>query len=414
MKTSHILKRIVELSYLSLALIPLIKENINSILIIVCVGLTLIFKLKFKERFQFDKQVLYLSLPFWAFLLYNIFTLDFSLKMVLLYLPFLIFPLLFKNKPDFIEDKLFVTSVNIFQCSLIVHLIISFMIYLGAYSIYDMFKVSPENIPFFRKFFYDENFLEIHPTYFSMFLLLSASISIKSILNKEVFTKLKMFSIINSIICIFTIFLLSSKMVILITGLTLVFMLLNNLRSLERKSLRLAIIVFGFIGISFSFIFKDVVGQRFKEIKTEYNKPIEGLYFNSTNVRIAIIKCSMDLISEIPMLGYGNNLQTDLNNCYKTKYNSDFYLKGMYNTHNYYIHLLLYGGFLLLIIFLVYLWKIFNEVKYSYIGLLFLIQILVINLTENFLGRHYGIVFFTYFISIYYYFINKIQWAKKG
>lgn len=407
MKTSHILKRILKLSYLSLALIPLTKENINSILIIVCVGLTLIFKLKFKERFQFDKQLLYLSLPFWTILLYNIFTFDFSLKMVLLYLPFLVFPLLLKNKPDCIEHKLFVSSVKVFQCSLIVHLTISFIMYLGAYNIYDMFKVSPENIPFFRSFFYHENFLEIHPTYFSMFLLLSASISIRSFFKKEISSKHKMFSMLNSILCFFVILLLSSKMVILTTGFTVFFMLSTNFRSLDKTQLRFALISFGLITITFSFIFKDVVGERFKEIKTEYKKPIEGLYFNSTNVRVAIIKCSMGLISEVPVLGYGNSLQADLNKCYRAKYNSDFYLRGGYNTHNYYMHLLLYGGFLFFIVFIVYICNLFNKLKGSYIGLLFLVQILIINLTENFLGRHYGIVFFTYFISIYYFSINK-------
>ena len=149
------------------------------------------------------------------------------------------------------------------------------------------------------------------------------------------------------------------------------------------------------------FGFKDLIKDRFYEIKTEINKPIVGDYHNSINIRVAIIKCSIDLLKEAPILGFGQNLQKKLNDCYKTNNKSNFYTLSTYNTHNYYFNLVLYGGWFLLLLFLLYIYFLLFKVKYPLFISIIIFQLLLINSTENFFSRHHGILLFIYFISLF-------------
>jgi hypothetical protein len=153
--------------------------------------------------------------------------------------------------------------------------------------------------------------------------------------------------------------------------------------------------------------FKNILMERFDEIRTEYNKPIVNTYYNSINTRVIIFKCSVILLKDIPFWGYGDSLQNELNNCYSENTESDFYKWHTFNTHNYYFHLLLYGGFIFLLLFLFYLLFIGRLLSISSLGLIIFIQLLIINLTENYLSRHYGIVTFTYFISLFIFTLNS-------
>ena len=151
---------------------------------------------------------------------------------------------------------------------------------------------------------------------------------------------------------------------------------------------------------------RDVIGKRIMEVKTEINKPIVGDYYNSTNTRIAILKCSMILLKEVPFFGYGDALQNKLNDCYQENNDSNFYLKHTFNTHNYYLNLIAYGGWIFLLCFLGYFYYLYKKINYSMLGLLLFFQFLIINLTENYFSRHYGIVLFAYLISMFV-FIDK-------
>jgi O-antigen ligase len=144
-----------------------------------------------------------------------------------------------------------------------------------------------------------------------------------------------------------------------------------------------------------------VVKDRFYEIKEQMNNPIVGSYYNSSNTRLAIYKCDYLLIKEVPFFGFGNNLQIKLNQCYADNNNSEFYQISVFNTHNYYFNLILYGGWFFLFLFLIYLFFIFERIKKNPLHLFVFIQFLLINLTENYLSRHYGIVLFCYFVVIF-------------
>jgi len=401
---NNIQTRITKISFISLALIPLLKANYNSIIIIICALLTIFDIIKSKRFIKFRKEYFILTTLFWMFLFHEIISLDFNFDRILRQLPFIVFPLLFFYKPPYIDDKIKRTSISVFQISTILQCIIYLIIFLYSNSISKMFFVSNENIPFFREYVLNNSFFEIHPTYFSAFLLVSITISLFQVLkrSKKITTH-----IINILGSIFFMFLFSSRVVIVLMFLTFVFFVFSI--AIKKKPIQaLFTVLISVVLIGLLFLpSKNVIKERFDEIRTEIDKPIVGNYYNSTNTRVAIIKCTLILIKDVPFFGFGDELQKELNDCYGRTNDSEFYKISTFNTHNYYFNLILYGGWLFLLLFLIYIYYIYNNLKYSDVAVFILIQLLIINLTENFLSRHYGIVLFTYLTSMFFFFKEK-------
>jgi len=392
---SNWLEKVTKLSFLGLALVPLLKENANSILIIICALLTLVCNIQTKEKIKLKPELWILTLPFWMFLLHELLSVDNNFSRVLIHLPFLIFPLLFAFKPSYINNNLKIKALFVFQISALLQCFIYIVVFLANNPISKFFYVR-NNIPFFREYVSENYLFEIHPTYFSSFLLVSFTVSLFSLIKY----KKDIFAILNVLIMVFFIFLFSSLMIILTLLLSIIFAVLYLIL---QKGLKQSIFILLTSAVLLTVLIypaKNIIGERFKEIKTEINKPIVGDYYNSTNTRRAILKCSFVILKEAPFFGYGDKLQEKLNNCYKENNDSDFYLKHTFNTHNYYINLVTYGGWTFLLLFIVYLFYIYKKINYSALGLFLLIQFLIINLTENYFSRHYGIVLFTYLTSM--------------
>lgn len=208
-----------------------------------------------------------------------------------------------------------------------------------------------------------------------------------------------LFQLINICFTLFFISVFVSKIIIIILFFTVILYVVIEIKNKNNILKTISLILF--FGAFTLFGFKNLLKERFYEINSEINKPIEGDYHNSINIRVAIIKCSLNLLKKVPILGYGQNLQKKLNDCYKTNNNSNFHTLATYNTHNYYFNLVLYGGWLFLLFFLSYIYYIFFKIKYPKIIIVILIQVLLINSTENFLSRHHGILLFMYFISLF-------------
>jgi len=392
---SNWLEKVTKLSFLGLALVPLLKENANSILIIICALLTLVCNIQTKEKIKLKPELWILTLPFWMFLLHELLSVYNNFSRVLIHLPFLIFPLLFAFKPSYINNNLKIKALFVFQISALLQCFIYIFVFLANNPISKFFYVR-NNIPFFREYVSENYLFEIHPTYFSSFLLVSFTVSLFSLIKY----KKDIFAILNVLIMVFFIFLFSSRMIILTLLLSIIFAVLYLIL---QKGLKQSIFILLTSAVLLTVLIypaKNIIGERFKEIKTEINKPIVGDYYNSTNTRRAILKCSFVVLKEAPFFGYGDKLQEKLNNCYKENNDSDFYLKHTFNTHNYYINLVTYGGWTFLLLFIVYLFYIYKKINYSALGLFLLIQFLIINLTENYFSRHYGIVLFTYLTSM--------------
>lgn len=410
MTKNNLLKIITTFSFILLAAFPIMKENINSIAIIFCVLLTVIDRLIYKKPFTLSKSVLILTLVFWMFLIHELISLDFSVKRILLYLPFLVFPLLFHFRPKYINYKTINKSIYVFQVSVIIRCIYFLFVFLTENSIFQLFDVGNYNIPFFRHYVFHNASFQIHQTYFSIFLLISFNLSCFILSNKP--KKLLSVQILNGLFTAFFVFLLSSRMAIIILFLTIVFFLFYFGR-MQSKTKTMALvgsfIILCCIGL---YSFNDILTKRFNEIRTEINNPVKGLNYNSTNVRVMFFTCSLELTKNLPFIGYGDSLQSDLNNCYGNNFDTDFYKEQDYNTHNYYFNLLLYGGWFFLVLFLFYIFYVFIRIKHSTLAIVFLLQILMINFTENYFSRHFGIIPFTYFISIFIFFKKPKYFLK--
>lgn len=400
------LQKSAKISFLSLATLPLVKENINSIFIIICLVFTVIMLFTGKQKGTlFSKEFWIVSTPFWMFLIHEVLSFDLSTKRILLYLPFLALPFIFSINSCHINKRDKNLALLIFQISAFLQSLIYLGVFLATNSYKKIFDISLENVPYFREYVFTNYLFEIHPTYFSSFLLISFTISFFKLIKLNNKNSI-IFNSINVFFTTFFIFLFSSKIVLLILIMSIFYLLFTKvvMNKVSKTPFILGALV---LLILMALPFKNILMERFDEIRTEYNKPIVNTYYNSINTRVIIFKCSVILLKDTPFWGYGDSLQNELNNCYSENTESDFYKWHTFNTHNYYFNLLLYGGFIFLFLFLFYLLFIGRLLSISSLGLIIFIQLLIINLTENYLSRHYGIVTFTYFISLFIFTSNS-------
>ena len=210
MRIKFSLESATKLSFLSLATLPLLKENYNSLLIIICALFVVINLFRTGEPVKVpDKKTAILSVLFWSFFLYELLAQSFNFDRVLRNLPFLIIPLIFFYKPRYITAKIRSLSLRVFQLSVVAQCLIYLLVFLKHNPLNKLFYASLESIPFFREYVFSHYIFQIHPTYFSAFLLVSFTISMFNILDKR-----RAFYWMQGVNLVFTllfIFLFSSK-----------------------------------------------------------------------------------------------------------------------------------------------------------------------------------------------------------
>jgi O-antigen ligase len=120
--------------------------------------------------------------------------------------------------------------------------------------------------------------------------------------------------------------------------------------------------------------------------------------------RIYSWTCSLEIITESPLFGHGTGSENILlMDCYR-EHNFIVNLKKQYNSHNEYLTTTLRLGIIGLISLFALLTNIFLKAIKQRSVLLFLIALItsLTFLSENFLSRQKGVVFFSFFCSIYY------------
>jgi O-antigen ligase len=123
---------------------------------------------------------------------------------------------------------------------------------------------------------------------------------------------------------------------------------------------------------------------------------------NSTSIRYFILKCSVNLALESPLLGYGlGDVQQELDTCYIL--NGVQLPTGKYNSHNQYLFIWLSNGLFGLVLFCLYLIYIFSLAKKNkdYFLLSVLLLFMVSFLFENVLSRQSGVVLFSFLINLF-------------
>ena len=253
---------------------------------------------------------------------------------------------------------------------------------------YDPFK----HKDFFEDFNRDKilNFIQGHPTYYSLFILLSIMVILMIMPTGYI-------QLIYLIINVGTLTLLGSKAAIL-TFFGLLFILLYYNRQSNKKLGLLRILLV--IGILFVLLISNTF-QRFTQSFNAVQKSDNTVYL-STDKRMEMWKSVVELPLQNLLVGNGNT------NGYALIANkTSLYL----NTHNQYLEAILCSGILgllLLLYFLIGLFLVDSSSRKNKLLIMFVFIISFNLIFENILNRQWGIVFIAFFLP-YIYKLGKIN-----
>lgn len=376
-----------------LFIFPLMKENILSFTIILLSLLVVLHVIQIK-KIVLNKEVLIYTIPFWLILIVSIIHLkDISgLKPIQNSILFLILPIVFYNIPkenfsaqkiNFYFDVLKYTSVLI--------ALYYFLSFFYFYDFKDLF-VYKYNIPKFRDYIYNEiSLFKIHPTYFTSIIIFCITRSIDKLITFKKYSELIFIAFFTLVVLTF---LAKFNMVYLFILLAYVLFFKTHLSYFKKIILFLTIIS------TFLILFFSIPGikNRFDEMIDSYNNPPKGMEFDSTNIRVSIVKCSSSIAKENFWNGVNfNDVEDKLLGCYEENYDSDFYKNKKYLTHNYFMYILLGSGVFGLLIYLFYVYRVFINIKRinSFMLSVAMINIFFLNFTEDFFYRQKGLFYFS-------------------
>jgi hypothetical protein len=252
------------------------------------------------------------------------------------------------------------------------------------------------------------NFIVIHPTYFSIFLIFSVYIFLISFIDKSGPVILRVLYLIFCVSNFIIIFLLVSRtpLVVFFTSLILG----GAFYCYKKRKILIGLI---FFIISFSgtvFLLSNIpsVKNRFHEIMvtTQLDKfePARGAYHTSTNVRIGLLICAKEVIQQNWLWGTGTgDFQDALNNCYQQNGFSDVLFTLRMNAHNQYLQYFIALGLpgLLFFLFCMFYPLVPAFKTRNYLYLLFIYLLVICSLTESIFESNKGIVFFSLFQGLF-------------
>lgn len=273
-------------------------------------------------------------------------------------------------------------------------------------AIYRQVKFSNQGGSFNWYFFYRYDFLEIfkqHPTYVSMYVLLSISYILS---NGKKLLKKKWAAISLLIIQVLSIVFFGSRIGYIILLLILLIYSYKNLKFTPKKvKIKQGLIyltsIISLLIISWNIpIVKERIQFTFG-YQQDYKYNNQELIKSSTpeeQGRLLLWEDAFELIKERPLFGYGTGSNNKiLYQKYKDKGHLLF-LEKKFNAHNTYLEVLLIGGIVLLLTYLMLLGALLYQAirKRNFVLLSFFLIVSITGLTET-LFRAQGIVFFSFF-----------------
>lgn len=384
---------------------PLLPKAIESILMLLFFLLSIfIFFKQGKQKYIHSKNIIILSSIFVIYCLGCFFrendkeNLNFAIRVA----PIFMFVIsLGYLSPNIITESRLKIIKKVYLLSIFLSLIITHL--------YLKFTIVDEATSWeYRNAF--EDFTQVHGTYFSLWIGFGLLILINNYVVANNFYKtrnlLKGFIITSTILyLIYWQVIIAARLPLFVTGLLISHSFIKN----QKKSTQKKVLIVSGLAICLFMYFNY---DRIKE-KIKFNMP-EGKYelkhksMTSEEIRAGIYYCSVSLIKESWLFGYGaGNVNDKLNNCYKEKINSDVYQTFYFNSHNQYLQVFLAGGIIGLLFFLTNIFYIFKVsfLRRDKLFFYFSILISICFLTENILSRHDGVIFYAFFSSVF--FFNK-------
>ncbi len=243
-----------------------------------------------------------------------------------------------------------------------------------------------------------------HSTYFGLYIILSLFFLGGYVVQKKQKILIRIVGVILGLLLLYWLLFLSVRGAILAMGVGLLAFLFSQMRSTS-KSIILSIGIVLTLGLLY--LNSPALKVRVDEVYTNGLKlPTEGknvAEYNSTNVRLGSLYCSLEIIKENWILGVGiGDVQDYLDSCYQEKIGAEIYTWRTYNSHNQYLYFGIACGLIGLIVFL---FQTLFFIKFSFqnqlwVGLYFFICMAVIFMTENVLLRASGIMYYALFSSL--------------
>lgn len=373
---------------LSIVTLPLGGFAINSVAIIIFFLSTIINFINNKPKIKFDKlSVLFIG--FYLLFVLSVFWTDNQENTktgLVRFLSYLVLPLAFtfSSNINFNEKKI----IELFSKSLL--FVAAYCVFFGTIN---SFINSDINYLFYHNL--SSNLSNLNAIYLSVFV----SFGIFFYLNKKAKSNFEIFSLV--FLSLFLI-LLSSKLIIFITALiSIPYYQKNKIRKNNKLNYFLAVFVVLILFLAASSNLSNRLKVEYEKTKiTEVldTKNFGPVYlWTGTGLRIFQTKVFFEILQEQQklFLGFGlNNAQESLNKKYESYNLYPGFLN--YNYHNQYIQIFAELGIIGLLVFFLILFLILKISIYNkdYFLFSFIILILAVCLTETFLWRQRGMVFF--------------------
>tara|TARA_X000000950_G_scaffold289176_1_gene410467 strand:+ start:1594 stop:2808 length:1215 start_codon:yes stop_codon:yes gene_type:complete len=261
--------------------------------------------------------------------------------------------------------------------------------------------------PVFRNNYFD--LTKIYFPYLGLYFAFSFVSTIHFIIWATKGRYIKLFTLVSAtFIFLFPMLLFSPRAAFLALVFGLAFYVFNISR------MKKAIVIITLLSIIFIFVIPNPLKERFEKLtNTEWILPSQEQAPHEVNYRYGVYHCAFQSLKTKFPFGYGlGNVQDQLEECYSSySYNSfNSFTEQHYNSHNQFLHEILKNGLLGLISICLLFYISFVRAKLIHQTLL--IMCIIALLTENFFEREAGIVFFTFFNSIFIFRSKKtpIKW----
>jgi len=369
-------------------LLPLNHKFIPILIAIFALSVFIKF-FKTKQKVKFNKSNLFLMM-FYIFLGVGLFwtdnmksgVFDLEVKMSLF-----IFPLLFS----------LINYDEIEVIKIIRALIFGVLIFFSI-SIYQAYQIYSVKLDGYHYFLYSRLSHTIHPSYMSMYIVVSMSFLL-FLLRKGiyVFRNKQITLLIVSLLFLIN-FMVLSKIGIIVSVFLVMYFIISWVLLTKKY-----IAGFGFllsIVLLFSVTYKkvDYVAQRVDEFVRVFNTDKAANSNKSSGIRLHIWEHAVALVKEKPILGYGTgDVKDELVKRYVDS-NLESAIEHQYNAHNQYLQILISSGSIGLFIFLV---SIFFGIKSNPLFFQFIIISLLFMSVESILENQAGTMFFGLFFCLF-------------
>ena len=248
--------------------------------------------------------------------------------------------------------------------------------------------------------------IDAHPTYLSLGLMVSI-ISSFALFENGNLTKSKL--AITLSLLIFTILLLNSRIVTVVSIILMLILIVKSFKFNYRLLLVFAVTISLFSILAYYFLSYHARPNRqfsfdFSEIEETMSKRIVDSKSSGLTVRLLIWDMSFDAIKEAIWIGAGTgNAKNTLAKEY-SKNNVEYLIAADLGPHNMYISILLELGVIGLIIFLIFVVVTINKAAHAnnLYYVLILLPFLVVFLVETILSKFSGVVIYSFFTCYFY------------